>query len=412
MNAAATPAPRHVAVIGGGPAGLMAAEAARAAGAEVTLYEQMPSVARKFLIAGKGGLNLTHSEPFDRFVSRYGARAPQVRPWLEDFGADALRRWAAELGYPTVVGSSGRVFPSDFKAGPLLRAWVRRLRAQGVQLHCGWRWTGWHDDGRLQFAVAESEHLVAADAVVLALGGASWSALGADGRWAATLAGAGVELAPFAPSNCGFECEWSEHFRQRHAGAPIKSVALQVAGADQTKLVSKGEFVLTDYGVEGSAIYVLSAPLRDAIAHAGSVALSVDLAPDRSHASLLQSLQRPRGKRSLSEFLRRQTGLDGAKLALLYECTKRSALEQPDACAQAIKSLTITLQRTRPLDEAISTAGGVPLEALNADLSLRSRPTVFCAGEMLDWEAPTGGYLLTACMASGQRAGIAAARSC
>ncbi len=394
----------------------MAAERARDAGAEVALYEQMPSVARKFLIAGKGGLNLTHSEAFASFVRRYRERAAEVAAWLAQFDADALRNWAHDLGYPTVIGSSGRVFPADFKAGPLLRAWVRRIRAKGVVMHMRHRWLGWTATGALHFACDDALLEVQADAVVLALGGASWSALGADGRWVATMAARGIDVAPLRPANCGFECTWSAHLLQRHAGAPIKSVGLRVArvgdaaaGSPAANEVRTGEFVITDYGVEGSAIYALSAPLREAIDRDGMVELRVDLVPGRSVAQLAQSLSAPRGKRTRSEHLRRATGLDGARAALLYECIERSDLDDPARLAYAIKALPLRLLRPRPIDEAISSAGGVRFEELTDNLMLRRWPNVWCAGEMIDWEAPTGGYLLTACFASGYIAGRAAA---
>jgi uncharacterized flavoprotein (TIGR03862 family) len=370
----------------------------------------MPSVARKFLIAGKGGLNLTHSEPFANFVARYRERAAEVGSWLGQFDADALRKWAHDLGYPTVIGSSGRVFPADFKAGPLLRAWVRRIRAKGVAMHMGHRWLGWSKTGSLRFAHGDAQIEVRADAVVLALGGASWSALGSDGRWVATMGARGIEVAPLRPANCGFECRWSTHLIERHAGAPVKSVRLRLA-EDAASEALTGEFVITAYGVEGSAVYALSAPLRDAIDRDGSVELIVDLVPGRSLSQLTQALSAPRGKRTRSEHLRRATGLDGARAALLYECTDRSDLDVPERLAGAIKALPLRLLRPRPIDEAISSAGGVRFEELTDDLMLRRLPDVWCAGEMVDWEAPTGGYLLTACFASGYIAGRAAGRA-
>ena len=410
MSVAGSPlvALRRVVVIGGGPAGLMAAECARDAGAEVDLYEQMPSVARKFLIAGKGGLNLTHSEPLAAFVRRYSERAAAVGRWLAQFDADALRRWAHDLGYATVVGSSGRVFPADFKAGPLLRAWVRRIRAKGVTMHMSHRWQGWSDAGALRFIHADASIEVHADAVVLAMGGASWSALGSDGRWVATVAERGVEVAPLRPANCGFECAWTPHLIERHAGAPVKSVRLWLAGDDPARALT-GEFLITAYGVEGSAIYALSARLRDAIERDGAVDLMLDLSPDRSETQLGQALSAARGKRTRSEHLRRTTGLDGARAALLHERVERSTFDDPPRLARAIKALPLRLLRPRPIDEAISSAGGVRFEELTDDLMLRRLPGVWCAGEMVDWEAPTGGYLLTACFASGYIAGRAAA---
>lgn len=415
MSAAGSGAPAcRVVVVGGGPAGLMAAESARDAGAAVSLYEQMPTPARKFLIAGKGGLNLTHSEGLVDFIARYRERAPEVGAWLQQFNADSLRQWALELGYPTVVGSSGRVFPADFKAGPLLRAWVRRIRGKGVALHLGHSWQGWSDSGALRFAHGEELVDVEADTVVLALGGASWSALGSDGRWTRKLAERGVEVAPLRPANCGFECAWSSHLIERHAGAPVKSVGLRVRSigpeyADIAGQVASGEFVLTRYGVEGSAIYALSAPLRDAIERDGAVDLIVDLAPNRSQAQLQQALGAARGKRTRSEHLRRATGIEGVKAALVHECVESADLDDPARLARSIKALPVRLLRTRPIDEAISSAGGVRFAELTPDLMLRRQPGVWCAGEMIDWEAPTGGYLLTACFASGYIAGRAAA---
>ncbi len=410
MSAVGNPATAlcRVAVIGGGPAGLMAAESARDAGAEVSLYEQMPSVARKFLIAGKGGLNLTHSDPPGAFVSRYGERAAEVGRWLGQFDAGALRQWAHDLGYPTVVGSSGRVFPADFKAGPLLRAWLRRIRGKGVALHMAHRWSGWSDSGALRFNHGGEIVDATADAVVLALGGGSWSALGSDGRWTDTIGGRGVAIAPLRPSNCGFECAWSAHLVERHAGAPIKSVRLRLVD-DPPDSALTGEFVITAYGVEGSAIYALSARLRDAIDRDGAVDLIADLAPNRSEAQLTQALAAPRGKRTRSEHLRRACGLEGARAALLHECADKADFDAPDRLARAIKALPIRLLRARPLEEAISSAGGIDFDELTDDLMLRQLPNVWCAGEMIDWEAPTGGYLLTACFASGYLAGRAAA---
>lgn len=399
---------RKVVVIGGGPAGLMAAETARDAGAEVAVYEQMPSVARKFLIAGKGGLNLTHSEPFDNFVARYPTATAEVRSWLLPFSADALRAWARDLGYETVIGSSGRVFPADFKAGPLLRAWVRRMRSKDIAIHVSHRWLGWTDDGRLRIASPTGEMTVEATAVVLATGGGSWPELGADGAWVQTLRDVNVEVIELKPSNCGFECDWSPHIKQKFAGKPVKSVSLRLASQPR-KSAEIGEFMLTEYGVEGSAIYALSARLRDTIAAEGQVELLLDLVPDKSIDAVQQALKRDRGKRTLSEHLRRTLGIDGVKAALLYECVPRESMADALTLAHAIKRLPLKLLRTRPLAEAISSAGGVSFDGLTADLMLRRRPKVWCAGEMIDWEAPTGGYLLTACMASGRMAGAAAA---
>ena len=408
MSAPGRPVVRTVVVIGGGPAGLMAAETARDKGAEVAVYEQMSSPARKCLIAGKGGLNLTHSEGLAAFVQRYRERAPEVGAWLAAFGPQQVRDWAADLGYDTVVGSSGRVFPTDFKAGPLLRAWVRRIRAKGVALHLGHRWTGWTAGGALSFAHAGATVEATADAVILALGGASWPELGSDGAWTATLERQDIGVRPLAPANSGFECDWSAHLRERFAGAPIKSVTLRLPGTPAEAALA-GEFMLTRDGVEGSAIYALSAELRDAIARDGHADLLVDLAPMRNETDLAAALAKPRGKRTLSEHLRRCTGIDGARAALLFEGVDRASLNDPATLAARIKALPLRLLRTRPIAEAISSAGGVRFDELTPDLQLRRKPGTWCAGEMIDWEAPTGGYLLTACFASGYVAGRAAA---
>lgn len=391
-----------LAVIGGGPAGLMAAEAARAAGLAVDLYDAMGSVGRKFLVAGKGGLNLTHSEPFEPFVARYGKRAAEVRAWLTAFDADALRDWARGLGVETFVGTSGRVFPVDLKAAPLLRGWVRRLRASGVRMHMHRHWTGWDDDGALRFVDDNGiEHRERPRAVVLALGGGSWPVLGSTGAWTQALAARGVDLAPLAPSNCGFDVAWSTHFAERHAGSPVKPVVIRTRDADGREHALQGEFVVAHYGVEGSLIYALSARLRDAIARDGSVEIFLDLAPGRDIARLAADLTKPRGSRSLSEHLRRVAGIEGVKAGLVYERVARADLTDPAKLTAAIKALPVRLDRARPLDEAISTAGGVRFEAMDEQLMLTALPGTFCAGEMIDWEAPTGGYLLTASIASG-----------
>lgn len=395
-------------VVGGGPAGLMAAEALLAAGIGVDLYEAAPSVGRKILIAGKGGLNLTHSEPWPEFLSRYGKRQAEVAAWLTDFDPTALRRWVSGLGIDTIVGSSGRVFPADFKAAPLLRGWLRRLRGNGLRLHTGHRFRGWDVQGRLRMEVIAdgSEGLLQPGATVLALGGASWSKLGADGRWVGWLREAGVDVAELQPANCGFECDWSAHLLERHAGAAVKPVALAL---QNTGPWLRGEFVLTAAGVEGSAIYALSAALRDAIADRGLATLWLDLDPARPLGAVQERLQAERRGRSWSEFLRRQLGLDGVRGALLRELAPAAAWSDPALLARSLKALPLRLQRTRPIDEAISCAGGVRFSAVDASGRLLDRPGVWCAGEMLDWEAPTGGYLLNACLASGLAAGRAAA---
>ena len=399
-------APHTVAIIGGGPAGLMAAETLRAAGLQVDLYDAKGSVGRKFLIAGKGGMNLTHSDPFDVFVTRYGTRAHGVAAWLRDFDADALRTWARGLGVDTFVGTSGRVFPTDLKAAPLLRGWVRRLREQGVHFHVLHRWTGWRADGALQFATPNGDVDVRADAVVLAMGGGSWPELGSDGAWVNALQARGVEIAPLQPSNCGFDIGWSEHLASRFAGEPLKPVTAHWQDADGMPHQRQGECVLTAAGIEGSLVYALSPMLRDAIARDGQATLVLDLLPGREEHDLVRRLAKPRGSRSLSEHLRREAGVSGVRAALLYEVLDKAALADPAKIAATLKRFPFRLQRPRPIAEAISSAGGVPLEALDGRLMLRGLPGVFAAGEMLDWEAPTGGYLLTACFASGRHAAL------
>ena len=397
-------APR-AAVVGGGPAGLMAAEALAGAGVGVDLYDAMPSVGRKFLLAGKGGLNLTHAEPLPAFVARYGDGAAAVGRWLDAFGPQALRDWALALGIETFVGSSGRVFPHQMKAAPLLRAWLQRLRAQGVALHMRHRWRGWDDDGALRFATPAGDVVVHPAATVLALGGASWPQLGSDGAWWPWLAARGVALAPLAPSNCGFDVGWSEHFAARHAGAPLKNVALAFDGFRQ-----RGECVVTAGGVEGSLVYAASARLRDAIARDGTATFALDLLPARSADDVARELAHPRGRRSLATHLKTRLKLDGVKAALVWERVPRDVQADAARLAAAIKALPIRVRAPRPIAEAISSAGGVRLAALDDALMLRALPGVYAAGEMLDWEAPTGGYLLTACFASGRAAGQGAAR--
>jgi uncharacterized flavoprotein (TIGR03862 family) len=404
------PATPRVAVIGGGPAGLMAAEAARAAGVAVALYDAMGSVGRKFLLAGKGGLNLTHGEAPERFVTRYGAHQAQVGRWLATFDAPALRAWAAELGVETFVGSSGRVFPRDLKAAPLLRRWVRRVREAGVDFHVQHRWLGWQPDGALRFATPQGERMFHADATILALGGASWPQLGSDGGWVAPLRGAGIDVAPLQPANCGFELDWSDHLRQRFAGAPLKPVVAHWVDRDGTARSRQGEFVLSEYGIEGSLVYAIGAELREQIAARGEARLVLDLAPGYTQAALADRLGAPRGRHSIGDWLRRRAGLDAARCALVFELTDGATRADPQALAARVKALPLRLRAPRPVAEAISTAGGVRLEALDEALMLRARPGTFCAGEMLDWEAPTGGYLLTACFASGLLAGRGAVR--
>jgi uncharacterized flavoprotein (TIGR03862 family) len=396
-------------IIGGGPAGLMAAEVARARGIEVDVYEAKGSVGRKFLIAGKGGMNLTHGEARPHFDGRYAERAREIGTWLDDFDADALREWARGLGVETFVGSSGRVFPSDLKAAPLLRGWVHRLRESGVRFHVHHRWLGWTDQGELRFAMPDGEGVVSAQATLLALGGGSWPQLGSNGAWQTLLSERGVDVAPLQPSNCGFDIGWSDYLATHYAGSPLKPVAAHWRDASGHGHMRQGECVITQTGIEGSLIYALSATLRNAIAKHGKVTLELDLAPDRTLERLQHDLAKPRGSRSLSEHLRRQTGLSGVKAALLHEVLDKAQLNDPATLTSTIKRLPLRLKQPRPIEEAISSAGGVRLEAMNDALMLDALPGVFCAGEMLDWEAPTGGYLLTACFASGYRAGHGAA---
>jgi len=396
-----------VAIIGGGPAGLMAAEVIAAAGHRVDVFDAMPSVGRKFLLAGKGGLNLTHAEPFERFVGRFGQASGALHDCLAGFDPDALRGWARDLGIETFVGSSLRVFPVDMKAAPLLRHWLHRLRHAGVRFHARHRWLGWNPSGALVFRTDDGEYPVNAAATVLALGGASWPRLGSDGAWVPLLAARGIEIAPLRPANCGFDGSgWSDHLRTRYAGSPVKAVTVRFENAAGEPVERTGEFVVTATGVEGSLIYALSAPLRDVIERAGLVVIHVDLVPQRSLDWLTATLSQSRGARSMGQHLKRLTGIDGVRAALLYEAVAPAVFGQPAALAAAIKAVPVTLVRARPVDEAISTAGGVQFEALDERWMLREAPGVFCAGEMVDWEAPTGGYLLTACFASGRKAGL------
>ncbi|MBS1228938.1 MAG: flavoprotein family/uncharacterized flavoprotein family [Proteobacteria bacterium] len=401
---------QSVAIIGGGPAGLMAAEVlSRSAANEVEVFEAMPSLGRKFLMAGKGGMNITHAEEAGAFRARYGARQDRIAPLLDDFGPDELRQWIDDLGLSTFVGSSGRVFPTGMKAAPLLRAWLHRLRQAGVRFHVRQRWCGVESsaDGRwaLRFSATAGEQTVIVDAVVLALGGGSWAKLGSDGRWVALLENAGVAVAPLRPANCGFDIAWSEHLKSRFAGTPVKSVVASFTDGGGKAHRRPGEFVITENGVEGGLIYALSAPLRDAIDKIGSATLTIDLLPGHPLARVIAEIAHPRGSRSLASHLHGRLGLKGVKSALLHECIARDDFLDAGKLAAAIKALPLRLTAPRPLDEAISSAGGVLFEALDEQLMIRQLPGVFCAGEMLDWEAPTGGYLLTACLSTGHAAG-------
>jgi predicted flavoprotein YhiN len=433
----------------------MAAETLAAAGLRVEVFDAMPSVGRKFLMAGKGGMNLTHSEPIEAFLTRYGSRRDRIEPLLELLDPDALRAWVHGLGVDTFVGTSGRVFPTDMKAAPMLRAWLHRLRESGVQFHMRHRWLGWNVQApsrhALRFATPDGETNFLADAVVLALGGGSWPRLGSDAAWVPLLGGQGIEVVALQAANCGFDTDWSEHFRTRHAGEFLKSVAMAVAPGNAPSgqvphveheleqreneaesgtesetaagtagkgkaeaeaeaeaagtIFRQGEFVVTESGIEGSLVYALSSAIRERINQEGHATLLLDLAPGLSQERVLTEVTHPRGSRSISTHLRSRLGLAGVKAGLLHECLSKHAFSDPEQLARAIKSLPLKVVRARPIAEAISSAGGVAFEALDEHLMIKQRPGVFCAGEMLDWEAPTGGYLLSACFASGVAAG-------
>jgi uncharacterized flavoprotein (TIGR03862 family) len=423
---------KQIAIIGGGPAGLMAAQEAIKAGLEVDVYDAMPSVGRKFLLAGKGGLNLTHSEAAEPFVSRFGTRSGEIGALLAQFGAAEVQAWAHGLGVETFVGSSGRVFPKDMKAAPLLRAWLHQLRVAGVRFHMRHKWLGWADPAAisadkahaLNFATPTGNVTVQADAVVLALGGGSWARLGSDGAWVPVLEKRGVNVKPLLPSNCGFDVGWSAYFADKFAGQPFKTVSITVPSNDVNtnqapRFQKQGEFVATTTGVEGSLVYAASSWLRDDIAANGTATFHLDLLPDRTAEQVLAEVRHPRGSRSLVSHLKSRLKLDGVKVALLYEILGKDAMNDAVALAAGIKALPITLKSTRPIDEAISSAGGVAFEGMDAKLMLQANEKLaasvsnglFCAGEMLDWEAPTGGYLLTACLSSGFAAGRGAAQN-
>jgi uncharacterized flavoprotein (TIGR03862 family) len=393
-----------VAIIGAGPAGLMAAEVLAQSGARVTLYDAMPSAGRKFLMAGRGGLNLTHSEARPEFLARYGAAKSHLAPAIEAFPPDTLRAWSEALGQPTFVGSSGRVFPQAFKASPLLRAWLRRLDAMAVKFELRHRWTGWDQTGKLLFQTADGQRVVGSSAIVLALGGASWPRLGSDGGWVETLAARGVTISPLRPANCGFTVAWSEIFWNRFEGHPLKGVALSFGPH-----TVRGEAIVTRAGIEAGAVYALSADLREAVSATGEATLNVTLRPDLEMSELAARLSAPRGKQSFSNWLRKTARLSPVAIGLLQEAAIVSEVSpsslSPASLAALINAVPIKLNGVAPIARAISTAGGIPFDELDADYMIRRLPGVFAAGEMLDWEAPTGGYLLQASFATGAAAG-------
>ncbi len=394
----------NVAIIGAGPAGLMAAEMLTQGGARVTVYDAMPSAGRKLLMAGRGGLNLTHSEALPAFLTRYDNATPQLAAAIESFSPDDLRNWSGALGQPTFVGSSGRVFPQAFKASPLLRAWLRRLDASGVQFALRHRWTGWDEQGHLLFQTPDGPSVVAARATVLALGGASWPRLGSDGAWVDALAARGVAISPLEPANCGFTVAWSDVFRARFEGQPLKGVALSFGPR-----TVRGEAMITQAGIEGGAIYALSADLRAAIRASGQTRLRIALRPDLEAGDLAARLSAPRGKQSLSNWLRKAAHLSPVGIGLMQEAVMASGVSlsslPPENLAGLINAVPVQLDGLAPIARAISTAGGIAFGELDADFMIRRLPGVFAAGEMLDWEAPTGGYLLQASFATGAAAG-------
>ena len=403
----ASPArPKKIAVIGGGPAGLMAAQTAAGHGLDVSVYERKASVGRKFLIAGRGGLNLTHAEPMPEFVMRFRNRSGQVSAWLDGFDNASVRAWCHDLGIETFIGSSGRVFPTDMKAAPLLRAWLKRLRESGVNFHVNQQAIGFDASGCLRLQTPDGERQIKADAVIFALGGASWPQLGSDGHWQSWLQPEGLAIEPLQPANCGFETTWSEFFKTRFAGTPLKPLRMRLSETEDDG--KQGECVISEYGLEGSLVYALSAEIRECIGRHGSCTVLLDLLPDHRRERIAQIAGKPRNGRSLGDFLRRQFKLSGVKCALLHELAGKTQLADPETLANLLKALPLQLTRPRPIAEAISSAGGVALGQLQENLMWRNRPGLFFAGEMLDWEAPTGGYLLTASMASGRMAGLGA----
>lgn len=395
-----------VAIIGGGAAGLMAADVLRHYSVDVAIYEAMPSVGRKFLLAGKGGMNITHSEDIEPFLSRYGQERVYLEPMIRQFDADAIRAWIHDLGFDSFVGSSGRVFPIDMKAAPLLRAWLHRLRDSGVKIHVRHRWLGWSDSGELLFDTPQGQQQIQVDAIILACGGASWPRLGSNGAWLPVLQQQEINILPLEAANCGFDSAWSAAFSERFAGQPIKSGVLSfldITGKAQHK---KGDFVVTATGIEGSLIYALSRSLREVINQQGQVTVYLDLLSHKSLAQVQALLAKPRGSNSLANHLRKQLAIDGIKAGLVRECVSKDDAQNMSQLATALKALPITLYKTRPIAEVISSAGGVCWQELDENLQLKKRPTVFCAGEMINWEAPTGGYLLSACFATGRQAAM------
>jgi len=394
----------NIAVIGAGPAGLMAAEVLGAGGARVTVYDRMPSVGRKFLMAGRGGLNLTHSEPLDAFLSRYREAAPHLRAAIEAFPPDALRAWSEGLGQPTFVGSSGRVFPQAMKASPLLRAWLRRLDRSGVQFALRHHWVGWTESGELQFETPEGLASPQPDATIIALGGASWPKLGANGDWIDSLKAKGISIAPLRAANSGFRVAWSDLFRDRFEGQPLKGIALSFGGE-----TARGEAMITREGLEGGAIYALSAPIRDAVLAHGEAVVHLALRPDLTASDLVARFSKSRQKQSMSTYLRKAAGLSPVAIGLMQEAAIAEGVNlsaiRPETLAAFINAVPVQLTGVAPLERAISTAGGISFDEIDTHFMLRKLPGVFVAGEMLDWEAPTGGYLLQACFATGAAAG-------
>ncbi|WP_417824226.1 TIGR03862 family flavoprotein [Thalassospira lucentensis] len=394
-TSAPTPNGKTAMIIGAGPAGLMAAERLAGEGYAVTIYEGMPSAGRKFLMAGKSGLNITHNEDPETFLTRYGTARERLEPHLRKFGPAQIREWCMGLGIETFVGSSGRVFPTAMKASPLLRAWLKRLDGLGCKIHYRHYWNGWNDADQAVFKTPNGETTATADITVLALGGGSWKRLGSDGKWMDILQNAGIKCTPFKPANCGFDVNWTDHLIEKCAGQPVKPVTLTCS----TQTV-RGEFVISKTGIEGSAVYAISATLRDQWLETGTATLTLDLAPDRTLEDVTARLAKPRGKNSMGNHLRKTLGLDATKTALVFEVTPRETLNDPTKLATAIKALPIKITKPRPIDEAISTAGGVAWEELDENFQLLKRPGTYCVGEMVDWEAPTGGYLLSGCLIS------------